>query len=710
MSANGRIRRFGDFDFEGGKLFRDGQPVRLQPQPSRILEILVNRPGEIVAREELRTQIWGDATFVEFDQGLNYCIRQIRLALGDNAVNPAYIETLPKQGYRFIADILVAPNGANGNAADEKIPIVPQTRKPTSWPIAAIICCVFALAGGTVLYLWQRVPTAGVTYTQLTDFTDSATAPALSPDGHMVAFIRGKGSFLTADQVYIKVLPDGDSKRLTDDRRLKYSLAFSPDGSRIAYTVMESPSWATYTVSILGGDSHLLLENAAGLTWLSRDELLFSRTRLGLHMGIVRGTATGRDIRELYFPSHERAMAHYSYASPDRKSALVVEMDQKGGWGPCRLISLNGSFLTRSIGPEGACTSAAWSSDGAWTYFTAVVEGQSHLWRQRFSNGQPVQITSGPNEEEGVAVERGGRSVITSVGTRESAMWIHDADGDRSLSSEGEIITRPSPPSFSRDGKVLYYLLRHQSAGSGPELWRMPLDSGKSEPMFPGVSMLAYDVSPDNREVVYSTVAPDRKSSLWLAPLDRSSPGKRIGRSGESSPHFGPRGQIVFQVTEGKSNYLERMKRDGDARSKVVPYPIVELHSVSPGRRWVIAGVPLPNHIGVAPMAIPVEGGLPRRICESYCVPTWSSNGKFLFVPVEAPSRTSPGKSLAIPVGPGESLPQFPPNGINALTGLNVFPGSQWVNRAELVPGKDPSHFAYVNTTVHRNLYRVSLP
>jgi hypothetical protein len=100
-------------------------------------------------------------------------------------------------------------------------------------------------------------------------------------------------------------------------------------------------------------------------------------------------------------------MAHYSYASPDRKAALVVEMNEIGWWAPCRLVPLNGKFPGRPIGPPGTCTSAGWSPDGSWMYFTAYVEGRSHLWRQRFPNGQPEQVTSGVTEEEGVAVEVG---------------------------------------------------------------------------------------------------------------------------------------------------------------------------------------------------------------------------------------------------------------------------------------------------------------
>jgi eukaryotic-like serine/threonine-protein kinase len=426
----------------------------------------------------------------------------------------------------------------------------------------------------------------------------------------------------------------------------------------------------------------------------------------------VTQSVTGDHYRELYFPPHERGMAHYSYPSPDRTTALVVEMNGQGNWAMCQLISLNGGFQARPIGPEGACTSAGWAPDGSWMYFIATIEGQSHLWRQRFPNGRPEQITFGPMEEEGLAVEPDGRSVITSIGVRASAIWIHDDQGERSLSSEGEIVADLSPPSFTADNKALYYLLRHPAADLGPELWRMMVDSGKSEAVFPGVSMLAYDVSPDDKQVVYATAGRDGKSQLWLAPIDRSSAPRQIGHSGETTPYFGPRGKILFQIAEGNANYLEEMNEDGSGRSKVVPYPISEISGISPGRKWVLGIVPYPDGKSVVPldMAIPLDGGSPVRVCASYCLLAWSSSGRFLFIAVEAPTETSPGRSLAIPIGPGESLAALPPGGVAAGAEPDKVPGSQSVNRALLVPGKDVSHFAYVNTTAHRNLYRISVP
>jgi TolB-like protein/Flp pilus assembly protein TadD len=102
---------FGAFelDLASGQLSKETDTVRLQPQPLKVLALLVSRAGQLVSREEIRKQIWPDDTFVDFDQGLNYCIRQIRLALGDSAETPQFIETVPRRGYRFRARFETRP-------------------------------------------------------------------------------------------------------------------------------------------------------------------------------------------------------------------------------------------------------------------------------------------------------------------------------------------------------------------------------------------------------------------------------------------------------------------------------------------------------------------------------------------------------------------------------------------------------------------------
>ncbi len=715
VASPGSVLQFGEFELDCGsfELRRNGQPQRIERKPLELLMLLASRQGQLVSRAEIAERLWSSEVFVDTEHGINTAIRKLRYLLRDDPDRPQFIQTVTGMGYRFVAPVSgsapASPVAAAPPAEGMPQPAAagPFSRRPAlGWYVAAGACLLVAL-GGLVFYRWRhRRPE--LEYTQLTDFTDSAVAPALSPDGKMLAFIRGGTPFLGSDQIYVKMLPNGESRRVTDDDRPKYGLAFSPDGSEIAYTVLEPSGFSTYEVSSLGGEPQLLMNNAAGLVWLDQQRVLFSEIRSGIHMGVVTSTTTRSNLREIYFPAHERGMAHYSFPSPDRRQALVVEMDGTGAWAPCRLISLGGLTPPRQVGPSHACTSAGWSPDGAWMYFTASVEGRSHLWRQHFPDGAPQQITFGPTEEDGVTVEPSGHALITSLGVHERAIWVHDGGGERPLSSEGEVADQTSA-TFNEDASVLYYLLR-RSEGSGAELWRTIVSSGQSEPVFAGISMTAFDISPDGKQVVYTTAAMDGPTQLWIGPVDRSSPATRVDIAGARSPHFGSRGDILFVKAEGNENFLEQIAPDGSHLSRVLPYPIEELGSVSPSRGWVVAAVPRTSAEDVAAVVtIPLNGGEARRLCAGYCQARWSTDGKFLFVTVEGPTRTSPGRSLAIPLGPGGSLPDLPAGGIAPAAAPSVVHGAASVARGEIVPGKDPDHYAWVNTTVHRNLYRISL-
>ncbi len=426
-------------------------------------------------------------------------------------------------------------------------------------------------------------------------------------------------------------------------------------------------------------------------------------------MGIVTANEDRSQHREIYFPVRERAMAHYSYASPDRKWALVVEMDPQ--WQPCRLIPLAGGSPGKQVGPSGACTSAAWSPDGSWMYFGVEVQGRRHLWRQSFPDGQPEQITSGPTEENGVAVAPDGRSLITSISTKQNAVWIHDSRGDHALSTEGYAAT--TPPLFSHDGKSLYYLLRHDSPESPSELWRADLDSGSSEAVVPGVSILQFDISSDEKEVVFSTRPAGHASQLWLAPLDRSSPPRMISAGGEANPRFGPKGQVLFRYTYGNAYYVAKMGLDGSRRTKVFPSPILDFFGTSPDRRYALLSAPVSESKipGQGPViAVPVEGGPARQICDNYCVARWSPDGKYFYMAVAPPSLTNlAGRTVVIPVSPGDPFPSLPASGIHPgpAEGLAI-PGTKFVQQGNIAPGLG-STYAYVKPSVHANLFRIPL-
>jgi DNA-binding winged helix-turn-helix (wHTH) protein len=105
MPSPREIRRFGPFelDIDAGELRRDGTRIKLQPQPFRLLLLLTSRAGRLISREEIRTALWPEGTFVDFDQSVNFAVKQLRDALGDSASQPVYLETVPRQGYRFVS-------------------------------------------------------------------------------------------------------------------------------------------------------------------------------------------------------------------------------------------------------------------------------------------------------------------------------------------------------------------------------------------------------------------------------------------------------------------------------------------------------------------------------------------------------------------------------------------------------------------------------
>ena len=103
------VVRFGAFelDIEAERLLKNGRQVRLQPQPFKLLRLLTTQPGRLVTREEIQAALWTNDTFVDFEQGVNFAVKQVREALGDRAENSIYVETVPKRGYRFLAPVSV---------------------------------------------------------------------------------------------------------------------------------------------------------------------------------------------------------------------------------------------------------------------------------------------------------------------------------------------------------------------------------------------------------------------------------------------------------------------------------------------------------------------------------------------------------------------------------------------------------------------------
>jgi DNA-binding winged helix-turn-helix (wHTH) protein/tetratricopeptide (TPR) repeat protein len=145
----GRIVRFGSFeaDFGEGKLTKGGIRIRLQEQPLQILALLLERPGQVVTREEIRQKLWSRDTFVEFDDALNTAVRKLRAALNDTADNPRFLETVPRRGYRFVAPVASTPELGTEAPITEAPIKVRAGRRRYFWPAVALIVAA-AAAGG----------------------------------------------------------------------------------------------------------------------------------------------------------------------------------------------------------------------------------------------------------------------------------------------------------------------------------------------------------------------------------------------------------------------------------------------------------------------------------------------------------------------------------------------------------------------------------
>jgi eukaryotic-like serine/threonine-protein kinase len=194
------------------------------------------------------------------------------------------------------------------------------------WVAAAAALVALAIAAAAVIYLRPSRSAGRDQWVQLTKFPDSVSQPALSSDGRMLTFIRGPSTFFGPGQIYVKMLPDGEPKQLTQDDYPKMSPVFSPDGSRIAYTTVDAQfKWDTWTVPVLGGEPGRWLGNAGGLVWRDGRTVLFSELRRGAHMALVTAQESRTGQRDVYVPAKENGMAHRSYPSPDGKWVLVAE-------------------------------------------------------------------------------------------------------------------------------------------------------------------------------------------------------------------------------------------------------------------------------------------------------------------------------------------------------------------------------------------------
>jgi eukaryotic-like serine/threonine-protein kinase len=574
--------------------------------------------------------------------------------------------------------------------------------------------------------LWTaRRPASGTAvqreYPQITHFADSATSPALSSDGRLLTFIRGRNTFWGAGQIYVKALPDGEPIQLTSDSLPKMSPVFSPDSSTIAYTTVTSQfEWDTWSVSVRGGEARPWVRNASGLSWLHDGRLIFSEQAGGLHMKVTTADDQRNGVRALYSPAGEHGMAHRSAVSPDGALVLVAEMDSNV-WLPCRLVPSDGQSVGRRVGPDGQCTHVAWSPDGKWMYFSSNGTGAFHLWRQPFPNGTPEQLTFGATEEEGIAPDPDGRSVLTSIGTRRQSIWIRDERGEREISREGYAFVPTQPEGsasqpLSGDGRSVFYLVRQGAIRfAGPreragELWATDVSTGRARSILPGRQVIGYDISRDRTQIAFAALDEGGSPHVWLARVDGSDTPRRLTEFVADSPRFDATGTIFCRGTDNGVSFIYRL-REGHPPEKAIQQPVLFFLTTSPAGDWLIAKVqPADGAEGShATVAFPTGPGNPVRLCDDDCDVDWTPNGKSFVIRFGGARRAGPNKTVVVALEPGSTLPPWPARGIHSRQDMGSLRITQEID-LWVYPSDTGSAYVFSRNTTQRNIHRVPLP
>jgi eukaryotic-like serine/threonine-protein kinase len=253
---------FGPYEVkkETGELLRSGIRVHLSGQPFQILLELLEHPGDVVSRDQLRTRIWGEDTFVDFERGLNAAINKLRRALRDSAENPRYVETVPGRGYRFIGtlerDRIAAPPAPDLAVTSAERPRTPAAKR--WWWLASFAAC---LGSFTIGWRFHQPATHSPPWklTRLTADSGFTDSPAISRDSKFVAYSSDRAQAGDRD-LYIQQVAEGTPVRLTFDGAGNTTPDFSPDGTRIVFRSSRAGG-GIYIMPALGGEARLLAKD-----------------------------------------------------------------------------------------------------------------------------------------------------------------------------------------------------------------------------------------------------------------------------------------------------------------------------------------------------------------------------------------------------------------------------------------------------------------
>jgi Tol biopolymer transport system component/DNA-binding winged helix-turn-helix (wHTH) protein len=617
--------RFGIYEvnLRAGELRRDGAKIKLQEQPFKVLAMLLERPGEIVTREELEKALWSTDTFVDFEHGLNKAINKIREALDDSADNPRFVETLARRGYRFIAPVDV---GAGFKPAPGQVRDLPLRRWLAAVAGGALVVVLAALLAFNVGGVRDRIlriaaPTKStlplLRAVPFTTFPGQETDPSFSPDGNQIAF-AWNGEKEDNWDIYVKVIGTESVLRLTANPAEDRYPAWSPDGRYIAFERHTETEDGIFLVPALGGPERKLyskhlgaLWGAWGLGWSPDGKFLaFCENVPGQEPTRISVLSVETlDKRAVTSPPPPWG-DYLPRFSPDGRTLAFLRQFNAGAAEIC-LVPAAGGEPKQLTYDNVHIVGLAWSPDGAHLIYSSQRGGTIGLWKISVAGGEAEQLPVG----------------------RENAF--HTA--------------------LSHDGRRLAYV---QVSGNG-NIWRfeVPRAPGRAKPPTKLIAstegQLAQQFSPDGKRIVFASSRSGNCCEIWVSDSDGSKPVQLTNFGGPmaGTPRWSPDGrQVVFDCNAGGNDDIYVVSVEGGPPRRLTSEKSEDVTpSWSRDGRWIYFASNRTGNWQVWKM--PAEGGKAVQVTKGGGFAAFESyDGKTLYY---AKGLTVPGL-WKVPVEGGE--------------------------------------------------------
>ena len=567
-----RIIRFGvsEIDLQTGELRKNGLKVKLQDQPFQVLAMLLERPGKVVTREELRARLWPADTFVDFEHSLNAAIKRLRDALGDSAETPVFIETLPRRGYRFLI-----PISGNGTSVDAEASQLALPVQRANWSkrflfalvaLAALIATVYVVKQEkwisssrslVALPLPRVIP--------FTSYPGTETDSAFSPDGKQIAFVRDEDPDTGRDSnVYVKLIGGEKPLRITQGSGRVCCPTWSPDGRYIAFNRCSGGPSGAYLVPSLGGPERKLTGRSAciGLSWSPDGKYLAfpNKDSAGDRWRIWVFSLDTMEERPISSPPANIIGDHQPAFSSDSKSVAFRRISSPQVT-DIYLTSIDGGSDKRLTFDQTLVDGLAWAPDGQSIVFASHRAGDLSLWRISVSSGTPERLPVSGTNASHPAISRQGDKLAYTSGSTHFNIWELklDARSRAILPAKPLIVSnlQDAGPQFSPDGSKIAF----QSNRSGSsEVWLADADGSN---LLQLTSLNNHSGtprwSPDGKFIAFDS-RPTDHSHIFVIPALGGKPRQLTdGNFEESVPNWSRDGQWIY-FTSNRSGIWQLFK------------------------------------------------------------------------------------------------------------------------------------------------------